>query len=248
MADINVQKKKRPIWPWILGLALAIAGMWAILAILDREVGTDHVNTATRLRGDQPGRPGTVSAYDDADADNEATTGNGHALAPNTPETGTAATGITDDEINRRVNAFTEYVSTNEAEPEYEYASNGIQYMADALDAYTERHFSNDQTVEGLRQRLHRQAGEIKQSSGTVRQSDVVRDAFTTGAAMITTIHQNQNNAGLESKISDVRRSAESIDPGRTLQEQQTEIKQYFTHASEALQAMTTATTATSRR
>jgi hypothetical protein len=37
MAEIDIQPKKRPVWPWILGIIAAIIIIWIILRALDAQ-------------------------------------------------------------------------------------------------------------------------------------------------------------------------------------------------------------------
>lgn len=42
MADIDIQPKKKPIWPWIVGIIVAIIIIWVIVESLDKN--DDNVN------------------------------------------------------------------------------------------------------------------------------------------------------------------------------------------------------------
>ncbi len=37
MADINVERRERSIWPWILGLILLALLIWLLASMFDRE-------------------------------------------------------------------------------------------------------------------------------------------------------------------------------------------------------------------
>jgi NADH:ubiquinone oxidoreductase subunit 6 (subunit J) len=44
MADIDIQPKKRPVWPWILGIIAAIVIIWIIVKALNNNNNDNNSN------------------------------------------------------------------------------------------------------------------------------------------------------------------------------------------------------------
>lgn len=70
MAEINLKRKKRSIWPWIVGLILAILVMWVILKVLREdkaveveEVSSFNTNPADTLPAVETGTTATAMVY-----------------------------------------------------------------------------------------------------------------------------------------------------------------------------------------
>lgn len=56
MADINVERKSRSIWPWVIGLLVLALLAWLLLSMLDndREVVEDPVVVTEPVTTEQP--------------------------------------------------------------------------------------------------------------------------------------------------------------------------------------------------
>jgi hypothetical protein len=65
MAEIDIQPKKRPIWPWILGIIAAIIIIWIIVKALDHNNANDNNNANTNdTTGNVYNSPKTPTSYE----------------------------------------------------------------------------------------------------------------------------------------------------------------------------------------
>lgn len=75
MAELNVERRKRHVWPWILGLLALVLIIWAIAATNNRDndvVQTAPVTTSNEAAVDTT--PATTPTQDTSTTDTPATT------------------------------------------------------------------------------------------------------------------------------------------------------------------------------
>jgi hypothetical protein len=67
MAEIRVERKKRSVWPWLLGLVLLVLLAMGLMAMLgdEREPVNNNTTEVGAMRQEQPASP--VPAYPTAD-------------------------------------------------------------------------------------------------------------------------------------------------------------------------------------
>ncbi len=224
MADINIQKKERPVWPWVLGILAVLALVFFLFRNND---GDDRRQAAT-----------TTTTRDTVD---RTATGAGiGAGAGAGAATGTAAR----EDMPRGVENFVEYVNENNARQEasldHEYTADGINRLARALDDLADRANVDGDDFDARKDRLKEQADAIQKDPHSLQHANIIRDAFTSAADMMETI-QRQAYPDHGNQVSQVRQAANNINPNQQTLNQKQQIESFFERSSQALQAMSTA-------
>lgn len=214
MAEIKLERKKRPMWPWILlALLLLLLIIWAIVAAMrpDEEV----VPTVTAI-GE------TVGTLDTA------------PLAG----TGTAA-GLPQQVQNyMRTCAVAEGVEPETMGREHEFSTNCLELLADSMSAVAAQRPSDPnitQQIESVRQ----QVSEIRQSEATsLQHSNATRRAAESAGIALSAMQQTfaGTNDQARQSVEQARNAAQQIQATQPLLEQKDALRSFFRQAGTALQ------------
>lgn len=215
MADINLEKKKGSIWPWIIGLLVLVAVIWLVVEAMDRDdddlelVATDTVVLAP--------------------------------VAP--PVTGTTQMAAT--ELPREVQEFMQTCHGADASMDpglqHEYTARCFELIAGSLRQIAERSPANpDMTaqIETVRQ----QALNLRQSeASSTDHMNKTRQAAVASAEAIASVQQALRNTTAPTTMAsaeDVRQAAQQLQPSEPLLNQKDELTAFFREAGDALSEM----------
>lgn len=205
MAEIEIQRKKPPIWPWILGALVLVALLWFLVDQTgQREPDQD---TVANITGIEP------------------------AAEP---------TGPMLNEVQQFVTFVRENQPTEEMGLNHEYTSTGIRNLADALNAIAKQTDNHNDQIEQKHEELLQMADQIQKDPESTQHANVIRDAFTTSADLMEQLQRNLY-PHLNDQVAEVRQAAQSVDPGNLTLDQKIDVKQFFERASDAVQAMESA-------
>jgi hypothetical protein len=227
MADINIQKKERPVWPWVLGILAVLALVFFLFRNND---GDDRRQAAT-----------TTTTRDTVDrrATDRTATGAGMGARTGAGAAGTEAR----EDMPRNVENFVEYVNENsarqEADLDHDYTADGIRRLARALDDLADRANMDGDDFDARKDRLKEQADAIQKNPQSLQHANIIRDAFTSAADMMESI-QRQAYPNHGNQVSQVRQAANNINPNQQTMNQKGQIDTFFERSSQALQAMST--------
>jgi hypothetical protein len=212
MADINIKKKNnnQPVWPWVLGI-LVIAGLiWAAVELFDTDAQREYGPVAV----DEPGRTTTDDNNGDADV---------FDLGAN------------------NVDDFVEFVeerdASEEASVDHEYTHDGLNKLADAIDALENDLELDDLDVNERTDLIRDNADYITEDWEDTDHSDSIRRAFEVATDLIAAI-QSRYFPQLEGQVNQLRNQTQNFDPNNLTLEQKQIIEQYFVQASEILRSM----------
>lgn len=218
MAEINLERKKRPIWPWIVGLLVLMLLIWLLLEAMDRDEPESVVATGTAVT--ETVTPAPTATTDTADA-------------------GT---------LPQRVEQYMRTCHVEEgSEPEalgreHEFSTNCLNLLAGSMSAIAEQRPADpniDQQIENVRQ----QATEIRDSDPTsVEHSNAVRRAAEAGAEALGSMQEAfaGTDQQARSAVERAREAARQIDPAEALLEQKDALRTFFREAGNALRNMAT--------
>lgn len=212
MADINVERKGPSIWPWILGLIALALLIWALTQMFGREDRTAGVVTDTMVTDTFP------------------------AATPMAPAT-TAQPAA--------VQQFAQWVERRDGQEDaglqHQYTVNGLRQLADALEAVVQQRGVDAAAARQEIETIRTSANQLEQSDWQSQQhANMTRDAFTSAADAMGRIHQQHyaGTANLDNEISQVRESAQAIQPTQPLLEQRDTLHRFFERARDALTTM----------
>jgi hypothetical protein len=209
MAEIEIQRKKPPIWPWILGALVLVALLWFL------------VDQAGQRSPDQTTATATT-----------ATTTSPRTTAPPTDPTSPML-----PEVREFVTFVRQGEATEEAGLYHEYTSTGIRNLADALNAIAHRTDNHNDRINQKHQQLHQMADKIQQDPHSTRHANIIRDAFTTSADLMEQLQRNLYPQ-LDDQVAEVRQAAQSLNPQDLTLDQKDDIQRFFERASNAVEAM----------
>lgn len=241
MAEILVEPDNRDpnrnnkpsIWPWILGALLLIGLVWAVVAL----TGDDDRD-----------RVATTTAVDRENVTDETYRNDTYA--------GTAATGpvaefirfANDDDryerdnVTNRDNADVDQTTTAETADashmgiEHGYTSEGIQKLSAALNALADNS-ADDVNINQQRERFRQNADKIQQDPQSLQHANTIRQTFVEASALMASIKE-RNYADSGADVDDVREAAEDIDGSTPTLDQKDKIKEFFSKAGDAIEAM----------
>ncbi len=220
MAEIKLERKKRPIWPWVLlALLLLLLIIWAVIAAM------------------RPGEPEAVPTV----------TAIGDTAVPVTTDTAAVAAGAPlAGGLPRELDNYMRTCSVAEgAEPEtmgreHEFSTNCLELLADSMSAVAAQRPSDPnitQQIDSVRQ----QVSEIRQSEATsLQHSNATRRAADAAAAALSTMQQAFSGTDEQARqsVEQVRGAAQQIQATQPLLEQKDALRSFFTQAGTALQSL----------
>ena len=219
MAEINLEHKKRSIWPWILGLIVLALLIWLAVEMMDRdepEVVGGVVNdtavtvTDTALTGGAAGAPVAAAVP---------------APLRQYLSTCRSAEGAQPSSMGR----------------EHEYTRTCLSLLADSMSAVAAQRPMDPQINEQLGT-LRRQIDSMRESDGSsLEHSNRAREAAIAGADALSAMHRAYagTNAQAETAVGSARDAAQQIQATQQLLNQKEAVTRFFREAGNALQAMT---------
>lgn len=209
MADIDVERKATPVWPWILGLlALGLLG-WLLYTMVGRDDDPAAVVTADTARD-------TLA---------------GGVAAP--PVAGGPAAG--GDVLQRYQQECTG--AQGDMAAGHDFVARCLRQLADAADTVLSRP-GGQAEARGELEEVRRRAQELEQSpAGAAGHATLVSGAFTSVAALLE--RMGRGGAGNAASGGDrLRAQATAVRPDVPLLEQRAEVHAFFRSAGETLQAL----------
>jgi hypothetical protein len=225
MADINIQKKDKPVWPWVLGILAVLALVFFLFRNND---GDDRRQAAT-----------TTTTRDTVDR-----TATGAGIGAGTAAGTERGTVAREEELPGSVEDFVLYVRETDARQEadlnHDYTADGIRHLARALDDLADHANVNGADFNTRKERLKEKADALQRDPHSLQHANIIRDAFTSAADVMESIQReaypNHNN-----HVNQVRQAANNINPQQQTLNQKQQIEAFFERSSNALQAMGTA-------
>ena len=221
MAEIHLERKKKPVWPWIIGLLLLLLLIWLVvrwMAPADVPATTDTVLTDTMVTDTM----GTMS-----------------------PVTGTTAAtaGVPNEVREFTLRCRVAQGATPEAAGlEHEWTRTCLDLLARSISAVAaQRSASTDitQRVDTVRQQIE----SIRQSDATsVQHSNQAREAAIASAEALRTMQQAfaGTSQQVQSSVENAHAAAQQIRGTEALLNQKDTLTRFFGEAGTALEGMAT--------
>lgn len=213
MAEIRVEKRKKPLWPWILGLLAVVVA--AFLLLNNNEVKEAEEDLATTVTGNEGGQAA--------------------GMAENETKASTEVTGIA------CIDKFSSFVQENQASKKaganHAYTHDGLKYLSCSLESLIEDNNLNDAGLEDKRKSLTEAAKKIQEEASSENHANEIKSAFKDAVAIMEEL-QETSYPDLKDKIAEVRNAAKDLEVNSTTLEQEDELDDFFKKASNALVAM----------
>lgn len=209
MAEINIEKKKKPVWPWIVAVLLLVAVIW-ILVDNDDDDGMDDIPAQTE-----------ESAYQEPDNDYQ-DAGDQQAMQSN-QEAGPAM-------------AYVNFVEENEAEIglEHTYTHQALTHLSKALNDLSE---NPSQETKTKIDELTMQADQLMQNTYSGEHADMMSACFQSAADAIKSIQQEQY-PDLQEQAGEVEQAAGEITGEDLATDQKEAIRNFFSVSADAVGQM----------
>lgn len=212
MADIDVERKGRSIWPWILGVLLLALLIWAFLELF----GDDEAEVAEQDAIVAPVAQPATPAPPDAGAPPEVTM----YLAQCTNQQGTAA---------------------GEMGLGHQFTTDCLRQLRAGLSALIGTQQVQDANVSAQLAQYDSTVQQLEQSDTTAStHAGLTRDAAGTAAEVMQSMQQAWYSAEEEAgdAVSEVQDAVDDIDASEPMLEQREDVHEFFREAGEALQTL----------
>lgn len=221
MAEIKLERKKGPAWPWILlALLLLLLIGWAIWAAMGRQA-PDVVAPTDTVYGD--------TALQTTAASDTATAGLPQEVQ-NYIRTCSAAEGAEPETMGR----------------EHEFSTNCMELLASSMSAVATQRQADPNITEQI-EAVRQQASDIRQSDPTsLNHSSSTRRAAEAAATALTTMQRAFAGTDQQAQATaeQVRQAAQQISADQPLLDQKDALRRFFREAGNTLQRMAAGQTA----
>lgn len=218
MAEIKVEKRRKPAWPWIIG---ALAIILAAFLFLNRDNFEETENpVASTGTNQQEGVAGGKS-----DSDNEIST---------------SASEITGSDC---IQKFSSFVQNNKAKAmegvHHSYTHDGLKYLSCSLESLIDQNNVKNAELDKKQSQLSQTAEAVQKNVDSDDHISKIKDAFKESVDILETI-QEENYPELKDKVAEVRKAASSLETKTSTLEQKDELARFFEKASEVVTEMNT--------
>jgi len=212
MADIDIERRQRSPWPWVIGALVLILAVWG----LSQWVRTDQPPVATTDPAQDPAAPPAAV--------------NGVQPAPErAPETAAA------DRFQEWVRDSADAV--DQTNGPHEYTREGIDRISSTLEDLVGR--DPAPAVQQRLEEMRRQRQAIRASDpASLEHANQARSAFLAAVGVLESLQERPElqQTGLDQHVNRTRQAAEQVRTETPLLEQRAEVHEFFTRMGEALQ------------
>ena len=217
MAEIHIEKKRKPVWPWILGLLLLVGLAWVIIEATNKDE-----KAVSSQEGYFPEEE--YSAPESPDATGTQREGE----LGMTPADTTGVSKVKTQELITFVNEteFEEGMALD-----HEVTADGIQKLSEAIQEVSDNEHS--ETVNQLQQT----AEEIRKDPQSLTHADKVQSVVADAAETLKQIQEEQFPE-LESQVNDLEKASQAVKADEELLNQSEDVKVFFEKAASTLNEM----------
>lgn len=211
MAEIEIQRKKRPVWPWILAAIAILVVLWLVINSLNRKYDKNEHNE------------NLIEGSNDTDA----------ALAKRIAEAKKY------EKYPGPIGAFLHFAHNDEIvdmNQHHHYTNQGLHQLVDALHMVNAKKGGGESVAQKLNLVIT-ESDKLLQNPGSEMHSGVMRNSFIICTDAMAALQQ-KFYPGLADKVANVRQAAESMDSNKPALEQQSKIKSFFEKSADVLEAM----------
>ncbi|MGH7504569.1 MAG: hypothetical protein ACRELX_02920 [Longimicrobiales bacterium] len=217
MAEIDLQQKRRPVWPWILGVVVVALAIWGIAEVV--APGEEELAETDPIEVVAPGAE--VQPQPDA--------------VPVEP---------VGDELPESVRTFTRTAqgfAATEMDQQHEYTANAIRQLVPALEVVVARDTVGGMAVQQQLDRLRAAADGIQQTQWTAdTHADQVKSALTTAAGLLAQLRQDIAGAdpAIEGAVEEIRAAADELVADQPLLDQRETVQRFFTASADVIERL----------
>ncbi|MDQ3536770.1 MAG: hypothetical protein M3421_14215 [Bacteroidota bacterium] len=209
--EINIKKKKKPVWPWIVAILVILA----IIFVLYTQFGDDVERQINDTTNDDTSY---LETKDDAQMD---------------PGKSSEDIAYYDE-----VKDFINYVDhNNEEETHQNYTEKATIFLAQALSRMVDMEHVGDLAIENKRDELMLVIESLNQDSISVNHHDMIGLAFNHASDLMKAM-QKKDYPALQPQIYNIEKMAKTFQPDNLIVDQKTNVKEFFLLSKVALQAI----------
>jgi len=210
MADIRIEKKHKPIWPWIIGLAFLVLIVWGLFEGFNSKRMQNTVAVTA---------PTDNEAFQRTQSDSVKNQGKEDALEP--------------------VASFVDFATASSGKPvetvNSGYTAQGLNKLADALEASSEVENVKTDSVENSLVKIRNTAGFIEENPGSTAYLDSVSTAFHVAANTLEQL-KAEGATSADEGLKKLHRTADKVKTSAPALEQKRAVKNFFAESAQALQ------------
>lgn len=218
MADIRVEKKNRPVWPWILGILLLAAIIWIIADDNDREPA-DQIGTVYEEPADRNSRNNGLRDNDNRFGNND-------------------RNDTLNNDARGAAMAYVNFIKDNDQKitKDHEYSKQALTHLSRALNSVANQ---NNVSIEDKQKldELRKKADQLVQNKSSKEHADKLSDAFASAADIIQNLQRKQF-PDLKEEADDVKNAADRVRPNVVVTNQKDAVKNFFDKSADAIKSM----------
>lgn len=208
MAEIEIERHERRIWPWVLGLLVLALLAWWLLYMR----GTDA--------------DGNVAI--------ETTAG---TVIDSVPGTSVGTRESAPAAVNDFLSYVEENRAEQSADSTHTYQAEGLRRLAAALDELADRDTIGSVSLDSRITALRNRADALQRNWRSTEHARYTREAFDSAAVLVEGM-QRQRFSNIANEAAQLRQAASGVAPDRLLLEQKAEVQRFFQRAADAVRAM----------
>lgn len=212
MADINVERKERGIWPWLLGLLVLAFVIWLVMSMMRDDGTTRDSSPAFEEPAAAPVAP---------------------APAPEPAAAPAPVTSFLDD--------CTSPSADSGPDAQNEFTARCLEHFADALSALADRDRISNEEITRQMGVLREEIATLRRGDPAATSlTESTRRAFLVAAALMESVRNAAyaDAANLESEVAEVLRVAEGVRRDVPMLEQRDAVQEFFREAGDAIRTM----------
>ncbi len=160
MAEIHIEKKKKPIWPWILGALLLAVVIWIVVDSTNSKDDSQRQVVTTQ----------TTRQQEDFYTDQQE--------IQNT------------DAVDDFINFVQEGNAREDMDIDHEYTAEGIRLLSVALNDVVNQLGVDDVNMQQKKENLNRKADQIQKNPTSTQHADTLKSAFISSAEIMSNIQK----------------------------------------------------------
>ncbi|MFN3404796.1 MAG: hypothetical protein ACK40G_11910 [Cytophagaceae bacterium] len=215
MADIRVERRRKPIWPWIVGLILIVGAVWLLVDM----TGKDRRETGVAFDEEWQQQEQTMTQEDQMQGEEQM---QGQQQGQGIPEASAYVNFIDENNVK-------EAMGVN-----HEMTAEALSRLGDAINGLA----AGQADVSGEVNLIKERAQQIQQDPQSLQHANRIQEAFTSASDALQKVQQQRFPDMGQDDLNSLNESASAINPQEQLLNQKDQIESFFEESANVVEQM----------